>query len=58
MKKLVLGFAIAVSLMVGIAGSAGATGPDDKACSAAGGAPPFASTLVPLLCEVSVDHRA
>ena len=28
MKKLVLGFAIAASLMVGIAGSAGATKPD------------------------------
>ena len=33
MKKLILGFAIAVSLMVGIAGSAGATGPDDHGCS-------------------------
>ena len=28
MKKLFLGFAIAVSLMMGIAGSAAATGPD------------------------------
>ena len=33
MKKLVLGFAIAVSLMVGIAGSAGALGPDGHACA-------------------------
>lgn len=33
MKKLVLGFVIAVSLMVGIAGSAGATQADSQACS-------------------------
>ena len=37
MKKLVLGFVIAVSLMVGAAGSALATAPDDAACTALSG---------------------
>ncbi len=33
MKKLVLGFVIAVSLMMGLAGVAGATQADDQACN-------------------------
>ena len=32
MKKLVLGFVIAVSLMMGLAGAAGAVQPDTNAC--------------------------
>ena len=52
MKKLVLGFAIAVSLMVGIAGSAGAIGPDVNGCANAQG---NGTTVVTNLgCE---DHR-
>ena len=53
MKKLVLGFAIAVSLMVGIAGSAGATGPDNSGCSNAQDT--GATVVTNLGCE---DHRA
>ena len=37
MKKLVLGFVIAVSLMAGAAGSALATGPDTAGCLGATG---------------------
>ncbi len=39
MKKLYLGFAIAVSLMIGIAGSAAATEPDIHACVGSSGTP-------------------
>ena len=58
MKKLVLGFVIAVSLMMGIAGAAGATGPDNHACAGAnaGSAAPTALTVLvdTLGCE---NHR-
>ena len=32
MKKLIIGMALAISLMLGIAGSAAATGPDESIC--------------------------
>ena len=44
MKKLVLGFVIAVSLMMGLAGAAGAAKPDDNACNGLIGGP--ASTVL------------
>ena len=53
MKKLVLGFVIAVSLMMGLAGAAGATGPDDNGCANA--RDNGATVVTTLGCE---DHSA
>ena len=57
MKKLVLGFVIAVSLMIGLAGAAGATEPDINACLGTSGHDGFGvvSVLGTGSCE---DHRA
>ena len=53
MKKLILGFVIAVSLMMGLAGAAGAAKPDDNACTALSGGP--ASTV--LVDVVAFDNE-
>lgn len=39
MKRLVIAFLAALSLMAGVAGSALATQPDDQACANVGGTP-------------------
>lgn len=53
MKKLILGFVIAISMMMGLAGAAGAMGPDDNGC---GNAQDNGATVVTNLgCE---DHTA
>lgn len=39
MKKMIIGLALAISLMAGVAGSAAARGPDDHACGAASATP-------------------